>query len=79
MPRIAVLTGGATPERDVALAGAGEVVQALRRRGHQVSVVDISTGCLSPEEEGRLLQPAVAHTPPSLAHLAELRAREDNR
>jgi len=49
-----VVTGGATPERDVALAGAGEVVRALRRCGHQVRVVDISTGCCSAEEEERL-------------------------
>jgi D-alanine-D-alanine ligase len=77
MLRVTVLTGGATPERDVALAGAGEVVQALRSRGHQVRVVDISTGCLTPAAEARLLQPAVTHTPPAPAYLAALRAQED--
>lgn len=77
MLRVTVLTGGATPERDVALAGAGEVVQALRRCGHQVRVADISTGPLSSEEEQRFLQPRVAHRPPSPSFLAELRARED--
>ena len=33
---IALLTGGSTPERDVALAGAAQVVKALRTLGHEV-------------------------------------------
>ena len=74
---VTVVTGGATLERDVALAGAGEVVRALRRRGHRVRVVDISTGCLAAEEEERLLRPTVARLPPAPEYLAELRARED--
>lgn len=77
MLRVTVLTGGSTPERDVALAGATEVLHALRSRGHQVRVVDLATGPLSPERESHLLQPAVARTPPSLTSLAELRQHED--
>jgi len=77
MLRVTVLTGGSTPERDVALAGAAEVVHALRRRGYQVSVVDLAAGPLSPEAEADLLRPTVARLPPTLTHLAALRARED--
>ena len=67
MLRVTVLTGGSTPERDVALAGAAEVVHALRRRGYQVSVVDLAAGPLSPEAEADLLRPTVARLPPTLS------------
>lgn len=77
MLQVTVLTGGSTPEREVALAGAAEVVEALRGRGHQVRVVDIATGPLSPEEERRLLRPAVTRQPPAPAVLEELRQGED--
>ena len=40
MNQIAVLTGGSTPERDVAFAGAAQVVAALRQVGHTVTVVE---------------------------------------
>ncbi|PYP78962.1 MAG: D-alanine--D-alanine ligase, partial [Gemmatimonadetes bacterium] len=53
--RIAVLTGGATAERAVAFAGAAQIVEALRSRGHTVRVVDTVTGLLSPTDEQRLL------------------------
>lgn len=76
MTRIAVLTGGSTPERDVAFAGAAQVVAALRERGHQVSVVDTVNGALSQTGEARYLTPAVGREPPSLGELAALRATE---
>ena len=75
--RVALVTGGSTPEREVALCGAGEVLRALRATGHEVSVVDTVEGVLGPEEEGRLLALRVGRTPPDEAGLARLRARED--
>jgi D-alanine-D-alanine ligase-like ATP-grasp enzyme len=77
MLRVTVLTGRSTPERDVALAGTAEVIQALRRRGYQVSVVDLAAGPLSLTAEADLLRPTVARLPPTLTHLAVLRAREN--
>ncbi|MGH7537932.1 MAG: D-alanine--D-alanine ligase family protein [Gemmatimonadales bacterium] len=68
--RITVLTGGATPERTVAFAGAAQVVAALRSRGHEVCVVDIATGQLSEGDERRLLRPEVGTAPPGVADLA---------
>jgi len=75
MSRVTVLTGGTTPERDVALAGAGQVVAALRARGHVVTVVDTVDGALSPEQEQERLRP-VGKEPPTLDELSELAARE---
>lgn len=78
MARIAVLTGGSTPERTVALAGAAQVSAALRARGHDVIVFDtIEPGPLDPELERQRLGWAVGTRPPSLAELRELEARED--
>ncbi len=69
--RITVLTGGATPERTVAFAGAVQVVAALRGNGHDVHVVDIATGLLTEADELHLLVPEVGPTPPAVADLAE--------
>ena len=78
MARIAVLTGGSTPERTVALAGAAQVSAALRARGHDVTVFDtIEPEPLDPELEWQRLGRAVGTRPPSLAELRELEARED--
>lgn len=68
--RVTVLTGGATPERAVAFAGAAQVVAALRGRSHDVHVVDLASGLLSETDEHRLLDPAVGTTPPEVADLA---------
>lgn len=68
--RVTVLTGGATPERAVAFAGAAQVVTALRGRGHDVHVVDLATGLLSEAEEQRLLVLEVGTTPPAIGDLA---------
>lgn len=67
--RITVLTGGASSERDVAIASATQVVAALRGRGHAVSVVDLAGGYLSDDQERLLLKAAVNRTPPDLAGL----------
>lgn len=76
MPHIALLTGGSTPERDVALAGAAQVVTALRYRDYEVTVVDTVTGVLGAEEERALLVPSVGAAPPSAERLAELEAAD---
>ncbi len=77
MNRIAVLTGGSTPERDVALAGAAKVVDALRSRGHQVTVVDTVSGAIGAGHEAQLLIPSVRTVPPTAEQLRALAQRED--
>src|SRR5204862_124719 len=58
-----------TAERAVAFAGAAQIVEALRGRGHTVRVVDTVTGLLSPTDEQRLLTTAVGREPPAVAEL----------
>jgi D-alanine-D-alanine ligase len=38
--KVAVLLGGNSPERDVSLVSGGEIIRALRKRGHEVFPVD---------------------------------------
>ena len=76
MTRVVVLTGGSTPERDVAFAGAAQVVAALRARGYHVAVVDTTAGLLDAAQEAHALSPAVGREPPAPAVLAELARRE---
>lgn len=76
MTRIVVVTGGSTPERDVAFAGAAQVVGALRAQGFSVAVVDTTSGLLGPDDEARLLTPTVGREPPTAAVLAALARRE---
>ena len=71
MTRIAVLTGGATPERTVALAGAAQIVAALRSRGHTVRVVDTTQGLVSEGEEARLLVSTIGTGPNDVSDLVE--------
>ncbi len=75
--RIALLTGGSTAERDVALAGAAQVLQALRGLGHDVTVVDTVSGPLDRAGEDKLLAAAVRREPPTPQTLRELAAREN--
>jgi len=77
LARLALLTGGSTPERDVAFAGASQVAPALRSLGHDVVVVDTVAGPLDAAGEAELLRPAVDRSPPSPAALAELARREN--
>lgn len=73
--RVTVLTGGASPERAVAFAGAAQVVTALRGRGHEVHVVDIATGAIPASGEAEVLSNAVGRTPPNVAELVEQERR----
>lgn len=69
---ITVLTGGASAERDVALASAAQIVAALRGRGHTVTVVDTARGHLPEREESSRISGAVGHTLPATDRLVEL-------
>lgn len=72
---ITVLTGGASSERDVALASARQVVPALRSVGHSVTVVDTVTGLVPESREAEHLLGAVGAEPPSVAELADRERR----
>ena len=74
--RVTVLTGGSTPERDVALAGGAQVVAALREEGHTVSVVDTVSGPLTACGEADLLTGVVDREPPTPIELQALRRKE---
>ncbi len=76
MAQVTLITGGSTPERHVALAGAAQVVDALREGGYGVTVVDTCTGVLSKNEEERLLVSSVGSAPPSPGELRELEKSE---
>ncbi|HXQ28402.1 MAG TPA: D-alanine--D-alanine ligase [Gemmatimonadales bacterium] len=71
--RVTVLTGGATPERAIALAGAAEIVAALRGRGHTVHVVDTTQGLVADTAETGLLATPMGSAP---APVEDLAARE---
>jgi D-alanine-D-alanine ligase len=70
--RVAVLTGGTSAERDVALASGLQVASALRSQRHTVHVVDLATGYVPPEHEAGMLPGGVGREPPPLERLREL-------
>jgi D-alanine-D-alanine ligase len=70
--KIAVLTGGTSSERDVALASGLQVARALRLRRHAVNIVDLAAGFVPPEHEDALLPTGVGREPPPLERLREL-------
>ncbi len=70
--KVAVLTGGTSAERDVALASGQQITAALRERGHTVHVVDLATGFVPPEQEAALLPGGVGREPPPAERLREL-------
>ncbi len=70
--KVALLTGGTSSERDVALATGLQVAAALRVRAHEVSIVDLATGYVPPAHEAALLPGGVGREPPSLATLRAL-------
>jgi len=76
MTKVALITGGSTPERNVALAGAGLVAEALRQRKYEVRVVDTYRGTLTREEEELYLDPTVGLEPPTPQELKEIAAKE---
>jgi D-alanine-D-alanine ligase len=77
LARIALLTGGSTPERDVALAGAAQVVAALRGLGHDVTVIDTVSGPVCGPAEQTLLATPVRREPPTNERLEALATAEN--
>lgn len=75
--RIAMLTGGSTPERGVALSGARQVTRALRSLGFEVEVFDTCLGFVPPEEEAEHCPEGVDRHPPTAEELERLRQSED--
>ncbi len=69
---VALLTGGTSAERDVALASGLQVAAALRSLNHTVHVVDLASGYVPPEQEVGLLPHGVGREPPALDRLREL-------
>lgn len=69
--KLTVLTGGASSERDVALASARQVVPALRAAGHSVVVVDTVTGFVPESRENDHLLGKVGTAPPTTAELQD--------
>lgn len=69
---IAVLFGGNSSERDVSIASARQVVQALRSRGHSVTAIDTATGTLTQTDEKILFNQTVRVNPPTLEELSQL-------
>jgi D-alanine-D-alanine ligase len=63
--KIAVLFGGDSMERDVSAASAGQVVAALRSRGHDVVAIDAGRGRLPPPAEKALLAGRIDRLPPA--------------
>jgi D-alanine-D-alanine ligase len=70
--KVAVLTGGTSAERDVALASGLQITAALRSLGHTVHMVDLATGYVPPEHEAALLPGGVGREPPPLERLKAL-------
>ena len=70
--KVALLTGGTSAERDVALASGLQVAAALRSLHHTVHVVDLATGYVPPEHEAALLPGGIGREPPPLERLKEL-------
>ena len=69
---VALLTGGSSSERDVALSSGLQVAAALRERGHTVSIVDLATGFVPAEREAALLPGGIGREPPPLEELRAL-------
>ena len=70
--KVALLTGGTSVERDVAIASGLQVAAALRSLNHTVHVVDLASGYVPPEQEAALLPGGVGREPPPLERLREL-------
>ncbi|MCR4438856.1 MAG: D-alanine--D-alanine ligase [bacterium] len=67
--KIAVLTGGYSPERDVSLASGLQIATALRARGHKVILVDPALGDGPIREGDKVTRLGIGPEPPSLEEL----------
>ncbi len=61
--KITVLAGGLSPERDVSLTSGSLIANALRRKGHEVALVDVYLGCDASELDKMFtLSPSEPHS-----------------
>ncbi|HUF14022.1 MAG TPA: D-alanine--D-alanine ligase [Longimicrobiales bacterium] len=67
--KIAVLLGGTSSERDVAIATGAQVVRALREAGHEVIAVDTASGVLSADDEKKIASGTIRALPPEQTEL----------
>lgn len=70
--KITVLLGGASSERDVSMASGLRIADALRRKGHDVLLVDPAKGPIDAAAERALREYGVKTTPPTLQELQQL-------
>ena len=72
--KITVFLGGTSSERDVSVVSGLRISEALRSRGHEVSLVDPATGAIDTAGERALRENAsrVKSAPPTLEALAAL-------
>jgi D-alanine-D-alanine ligase len=67
--------GGTSSERDVSLASGLRIAEALRTRGHSVTVIDTARGGLTEDDERRMLAAGVVkQQPPTPSELARMNA-----
>lgn len=67
--KVTVLLGGASSERDVSMASGLRIADALRSKGHRVSLVDPAKGVIDQGAERALRERGVKTAPPSLEEL----------
>lgn len=70
--KVAVLFGGTSAERDVSIASGGQVIKALKSKGHDVLAIDTARGFLPPDEVQNLIDKKVAELPPDERALATM-------
>ena len=61
---IAVLMGGVSSEREISVLSSFEITKALRALGHQVTVIEMTEGVLTKEQEARWFSVVANHVPP---------------
>lgn len=71
--KIAVLTGGSSAERDVAIASGREIARALRAKGHEVIAIDAAGGTLL---DSSAAESGIGREPPDRDELAGLSERQ---
>jgi D-alanine-D-alanine ligase len=71
--RLTILLGGTSAERDVSLASGLRIAQALRERGHAVTLVDPARGVIDATAEAQMRSGGVLHPePPTLEALQRI-------
>lgn len=71
---VAVVFGGTSEERDVSIASGLQVIDGLRKSGHEVLAIDTARGALTAGDEKQLRQVQILDSPPDSRALAEIRS-----